>query len=99
MKFKNITSSKFSTVLPVFVTFLMIVWTIIISPHTEYGDDWAIVPVLIIAPVVIVLHLFLIIMNKGKEKKIFFSFYGLIHILIFSLIWIGCLMKISKDSL
>jgi len=99
MKLEKIASSKYSIAIPVFITLLLISWTSIVSPYSKYGDNWAIAPALIMAPIVFIWHLFLIFYNKGKEKKILFSLYGVIHLSIFSWIWIYCLMKISKDSL
>jgi cytochrome bd-type quinol oxidase subunit 2 len=98
MEFK-MASLKISYALPVFLTLFLILWTLIVSPYSQYGDDWAILPAILMAPVVLICHLVLIFYNRGKEKKIWFSFYGLVHFSIFIIIWINCLMKISKDSL
>jgi len=99
MKTEKIASSRYSYAFPFFITLLLIGWTVIVSPYSQYGDNWAILPALIMAPIVFFWHMLLIFNNKGKEKKILLSFYAVIHILIFLMIWIYCLMKISKDSL
>jgi hypothetical protein len=41
---------------PLGVTALLVVWTILVSPHSKYGDSWAIDPALIALPLVIGLH-------------------------------------------
>jgi hypothetical protein len=99
MEPEKIASSKYSFAFPVFITLLLIGWTIIVSPYSQYGDNWAILPALIMVPIVFFWHMFLIFYNRGKEKKILFSFYAVIHFLMFLVIWFYCLMKISKDCL
>lgn len=83
-------------VAPLGLTVLLIIWTIIVSPYSKYGDNWAIVPAIVIFLIIIILHIVLLFI---EEAKINFIIYGLIHIIISFAIWIYCLMKISKDSL
>ena len=81
---------------PVGLTVFLILWTIIVSPYSKYGDNWAIYPALPILPIVVIWHLVLFFIEKEKKVVIL---YGFIHISILIVIWLYCLMKISKDSL
>ena len=84
---------------PLIITLLLILWTMAVSPFSHYGDNWAIYPALLMAPLVLLLHLFLIVLGKGTAAKLRLLSYALIHGAIFFFIWINCLMRISKDSL
>jgi hypothetical protein len=57
---------------------------------------WAIDPALLALPIVAGLHLMLA--YKARWSKPLVT-YGLIHCALFVVIWIGCLMFISKDSI
>jgi hypothetical protein len=81
---------------PLGVTALLVVWTILVSPHSKYGDSWAIDPALIALPLVIGLHVLVAYQARWRSS---FIAYGLLHCAVFFVIWIYCLMMISKDSL
>jgi len=81
---------------PLGVTALLIVWTILVSPHSKYGDSWAIDPALASLPLVVGLHV--LVAYQARWKGAFIA-YGFLHCAVFGLIWIYCLMVISKDSL
>ena len=81
---------------PVIMTVALICWTIGVSPYSRYGDRWAIFPAVAVFPVIVGLHLVLILTEKAK---IGFLIYAAAHIGAAFIIWIYCLMKISKDSL
>jgi len=81
---------------PLFLTGTLILWTILVSPYSKYGDTWAIMPALVTFPLVLGLHIFLAYRNKWRTGVMV---YGMVHCIIFFVIWMGCLMRISKDSL
>jgi len=81
---------------PIFLDILLILWTLIVSPYSKYGDDWAIIPAIIFLPTVIISHIVLLFIDKHKLRCLL---YGGIHIMAIFYLWIYCLMKISKDSL
>ena len=83
-------------VAPIIFNLLLIFWTIIVSPHSTYGDNWAIYPVLIIFLLIIIWHISLVVI---ETSKLIFMAYGLIHLFLSFFLWIYCLMKISKDVL
>jgi hypothetical protein len=81
---------------PLGITAFLIVWTVLVSPYSKYGDMWAIGPVLLMLPLVVGLHLRLAYKARWSGR---FVAYALIHCALFFAIWIGCLMSISKDSI
>ena len=82
---------------PIFLTVILIIWTIIVSPHSEYGDNWAIDPIVSYFPLVFWWHVFICI--KGEQKIIERVLYFVFNVAIFFAVWIYCAMFISKDSL
>jgi hypothetical protein len=82
--------------MPVFLTVLLIVWTKIVSPVSQYGDAWAIVPAILIFPLSVLWHLGLVFF---ETQKIGFTVYGVVHTFILFYVWLYCLSMISKDSL
>src|SRR3981081_1486702 len=42
---------------PLGVTALLVLWTMLVSPHSKYGDSWAIGPALFALPLVVGLHI------------------------------------------
>jgi hypothetical protein len=86
---------KIITLLPILLTVLLILWTALVYKYSQYGS-WHIYPALVIAPLVLLCHIGLIMWNTPKMP---FVLYALGHLSIFLLIWFGCLMLISKDSL
>ena len=83
---------------PVLLSILVLIWSLSISPYTQYGDNWAIYPVIIFGIIIIGWHIFLIL-NKSILKRTYAIAYGLIHIAIFAYLFMYSLMVISKDSL
>lgn len=81
---------------PLAVTLLLVIWTAIVSPYSRYGDDWAIYPALLALPSALLLHVYLVLSSEDKINHIL---YGFGHLLFLFVVWIYCLMKISKDSL
>jgi hypothetical protein len=82
--------------LPVVFTIALLLWTAIVSPYSKYGDAWAIIPALSILPIVLGLHIFLAFKRRWQSGWIV---YGVVHVSILLVVWIWCLMLISKDSL
>ncbi len=81
---------------PIYLTIVLIIWTMIVKPYSKYGDYWAIDPAIILFPIVFIIHI--IIMYK-KEFKMKYVIYSLVHLTIFFSIWLMCLALISKDSI
>jgi len=82
---------------PMLFNGLLVGWTLLVSPYTAYGDNWAINPVLILALLILVWHISLIVIERGL--RIIMSLYMATHLLISYYIWFWALWKISKDSL
>lgn len=81
---------------PIALNVLLIIWTVAVYPYSKYGDRWAIDPAFAIFPIIIVLHIVLLFIEKWKLNSII---YSITHITISFVIWIYCIMAISKDSL
>jgi hypothetical protein len=89
---------------PIVFTILLVIWTAIVSPFSKYGDNWAIMPAVALAPVIIAWHLSLLGIRLGnwtrrRDILSFYGIYGVVHLSVFAGIWLWCLMRISKDSL
>ena len=82
---------------PIIVTATMCLWTMGVCPFSDYGDNWAIVPVLFAPLIVMCAHTRLAFVDSLKPTA-FWSYFGA-HAFAFSFIWIVCLMLISKDGL
>ena len=82
--------------LPVALTVLLILWTALVSPHSKYGDYWAIVPALVVLPLAVIAHVFFVFIYPPKLPMVI---YGIAHTAILAVIWMRSLMHISKDSL
>jgi hypothetical protein len=92
----KIVDVNFVRAVPVFLTLFLIVWTILVSPYSKYGDNWAIYPALLVLPIVVIWHVYLIVTQQPRSS---FVLYGAVHSIGLFAIWIYCLMKISKDAL
>lgn len=92
-------SSKASILLPVFITFSLVIWTFLVFPYSSYGDMWAVIPTAVMAFIILLWHLLLVVLNKGVSKRLMFALYGLVHSAIYTFIWFYCVMKISKSAL
>ena len=91
MKTTNIT-----LFMPVIITAFLIAWTLVVSPFSKHGDDWAIIPALLVLPIVVIWHIGLVIVSRPRFPLILF---GMLHTLALFVIWMICIMKISKDAL
>ena len=81
---------------PLAVTTGVAIWTAIISPHTQYGDNWAVYPVPIAFLVVLGLHGLLLVRSP---LRIAMAAYALVHVVVWVPFGLWCMMRISKDSL
>jgi hypothetical protein len=81
---------------PVLLTALLICWTLLVSPHTKYGDTWALVPILLVFISVIAVHVVLLFKGGWTVGLII---YGLLHIALVLALSFWSLTLISKDSL
>ena len=81
---------------PLALTLLVGIWTAVVSPHTKYGDSWAVIPVLLALVVVLLWHIWLIARGPGRGVLVA---YGIAHLAFWVPFGFLCLMKISKDSL
>ena len=82
--------------LPLILSVFLVVWTAAVYPFSAYGDRWAIYPALLVLPLTFLTHGWLIVTSQQKFRAFF---YGLIHVVLQSVVWVGCLMLISKDSI
>ena len=80
----------------ILLSFLLIAWTASVFPYSKYGDNWAITPALLIFPSAVALH-FIILIRQGFRLKLIL--YSICHLAVLFIIWVLCLMLISKDSL
>ncbi len=67
-----------------------------VSPHTKYGDNWALVPILVVFISVIAVHVVLLLKGGWNAGLIV---YGLLHIAFVLALSFWSLTLISKDSL
>jgi hypothetical protein len=82
--------------MPLIFTGVLFLWTWIVSPYSEYGDNWAVIPAIVLFFAVIVWHVALII---TQQQRFFLAAYAVVHVALLFYPWIYCLMRISKDSL
>jgi hypothetical protein len=81
---------------PALLSVSLICWTLFVSPHTRYGDSWALVPIPVIFIAVIAIHVGLII-KRGPTAEMLT--YALLHIAFLIAVTFWSLTLISKDSL
>jgi hypothetical protein len=81
---------------PLAITVVIALWTALASRYSEYGDSWAVLPVLVAGAVVLVWHLGLVVRGPGRGVLIA---YAVAHLAFWLPFGVFCLMKISKDSL
>ena len=81
---------------PIFLTGILIIWSLIVAPYSKYGDNWTVYPILIIFLLGAIWHILLIVIEKNKFT---YFLYGLANGIILFVIFMICLMKVSKDSL
>jgi hypothetical protein len=80
---------------PILLTLLLIAWTLLVYKHTRYGD-WPIYPALAIFPIALLWHIALIAIQKPRST---FILYAVVHLALLAVVWVACLMLISKDSI
>ena len=83
---------------PIIMSLIIIVWTVIVSPYTAYGDDWAMIPVLIMAVLILIWHIYLLF-RPANTSRLLLSLYAVIHVYVLITIVGFSLVIISKDSL
>jgi len=81
---------------PVLLSVSLICWTLFVSPHTRYGDNWALVPIPVVFISVIAIHVGLIV-KRGRTAGL--VAYALLHIAFVTAVTFWSLTLISKDSL
>jgi hypothetical protein len=81
---------------PLGLTAVLLVWTWLVSPYSQYGDDWAVYPALVLYLAIVVWHLGLIVTQRPRGA---FVLYAVTHVVLLTPVWYICLMKISKDAL
>lgn len=47
---------KLIRLIPVFLTLLIVLWTIAVTSFTKYGDNWALYPILVIDLIILIWH-------------------------------------------
>lgn len=82
--------------LPLVLSAFIVAWTICVSPLSEYGDSWAIWPVLLTLPLILITHAALLL---SMPDRLAMLIYASIHVVVGAPIWLLCLMRISKDAL
>ena len=82
--------------MPLVFTGVLFLWTWIVSPYSQYGDNWAVVPAIVLFLAVIGWHLALII---TQQQRWLLAIYAVVHVALLFEPWIYCLGRISKDSL
>jgi hypothetical protein len=87
---------RIGSVGPALLTLLLVIWTVAVSPFSQYGDKWAIYPPMALLPLAIVWHVYQIVSFPQKWKYILFA---AVHLPLMLLILIYCMFRISKDSL
>lgn len=80
---------------PLALTGYLFLWTLLVSPYSRYGDYWAFIPAFIVFPLAVVLHFIIAKREKWRSKLVL---YGIAHLSFLFVVWVWCLMVISKDS-
>jgi hypothetical protein len=81
---------------PLVLSAFLICWTLLVSPHTKYGDTWALIPILLVILAVIAVHVGLLVKSGWTVGLVV---YGLLHIAFVFALAFWSLTLISKDSL
>ena len=93
---KSPVSPKWSPHLfPVIITVLLVVWTFIAAPHSEFGDSWATLPAWIAVTSVLIWHLALSVRFPGWRAAV----AAAVHLAVLTPIFFLCIMSLSKDYL
>ena len=81
---------------PVLLSVFLICWTLFVSPHTRYGDNWALAPIPLVFLSVVAVHIVLFL-KWGRTAGL--VTYGLLHTAFVVGLSFWSLTLISKDSL
>ncbi len=90
----EITTGK-ARYVPLLLTGFLILWTATVYQFAKYGDKWAIYPALAVFPATILVHAWIVVASHGRIRALW---YALLHLALQFVIWLGCLMLISKDT-
>jgi hypothetical protein len=82
---------------PILGTILLVIWTLVVSPYSKYGDAWAICPALLALPAVLIWHGALVFLLRHYRRTA--ALVAACHVGLVLPIWFWSLMLISKDSL
>jgi hypothetical protein len=96
MKVRSATRDGLKLALPLVPTAFLVVWTVLVYPFSKYGDNWAIWPALLVLPLALFMHIYLVVALRPRRSLVF---YGIIHLAFLAVLWFGCLMLISKDAI
>lgn len=78
------------------LTVIVVVWTVIVSRFTTFGDDWAAYPILLVFVVTLILHVWLVVVHQPKGPLVLF---GAVHLLVQATIFPYCIIIITKNAL
>lgn len=81
---------------PLMLTAIVIIWTMIISRFTTYGDEWAAYPILVVFVITLILHVWFVV---ALQPKVPLVLYGVLHLLIQAAIFLYCIIIITKNAL
>ena len=90
----EITTGK-ARYVPLLLTGFLILWTATVYQFAKYGDKWAIYPALAVFPATILVHAWIVVASHGRIRALW---YALLHLALQFVIWLGCLMLISRDA-
>jgi hypothetical protein len=73
----TVTTKPFPLVVytPLGITALLVVWAVLVSPHSKYGDAWAIVPALLTLPLVVGVHVLLAYKAQWRNDFVASDFF------------------------
>jgi hypothetical protein len=80
---------------PLLLTGFLIFWTAAVYRFARYGDKWAIYPALAVFPATLLVHMWIVVASRPHARALL---YALMHLALQFVIWLGCLMLISKDA-
>lgn len=87
-----------SIAIPPLLTSIMVVWVLCGQFLFHHGSLIQLYPLLLLFPLVILSHLYLIVMSSGF-KKFDMAFFGLIHGLLSFVVWTFAIMFSNGQSI
>lgn len=88
---------------PILMNAMLIVWTAVVSPFTTRGDSaWALYPAVAVFPLVLIWHIGLQVaahIMSYPERNWILPAYGIANCTVSLMLWVLCLLTISKDSI